>query len=872
MRTTRYILALLSATAVLSSCIEENFENTIKVNRGDDIVFGALAGFENNAPDTKTIYTGQYYYLDANGNASEEGANGARRFETVHWKANDKVLIHCDQGEQTAHYNVVTGDATGSALERMQLQGVANNAIQWNDITENDHNFYAVYPSPYQFSAPVEDNQLIAASDYQDRIKVNNGILECYLPASQAPTSISVIDGVTVAEPNMDIAYMIARNTVEANPDAKVPTSVELNFRPIVTALEITMTFPSLDGDHVYEQDGNEYQVTGYDDILISNVQISSRDNSPIVGSFSMDLNAYTHNQTTDGYPEVEFDATSIENSSVSVQMWDADGQPTRITSGGSLKFTVFLLPTVIENNLKISVIASGIFKSADLDIKIEAHKKQYINNIVLPATPQAEGIEITAQGSNWVSQLDPATYLGGLSIPATANSFSYAYPGGSGSSGDSATGNNIDEDSKAVRNNFMTQTISFENQWNLGVRCFELVTERYNSTTNTPDDTRNLGGQNLKCNGQSLGITVEEAFDKILAKVLASPGEFAMIIMTYQPEGGSGKASRDPVEYMYDLGLFYDKYEYEGKSLKELTCVYQPGLRVADLKNTPVMIVVRPSQEGEDDPDTVEQANAGSRNMLVVKGWGSLPDKWYKRGYLTKLYEGLGGDTGTELYTDNIHTDLPAMEEWIYGTRRYYSSGSFRDLDGERRTDSRPAKGTPRFDYVSDQGFNVWAQEWRRVHTDNTAVTDRYTEYAGGFLGWGARSDKWIPSYEEKQKDIEDCIIRAIASEANRVYFNSLDGFYITTAQNSYDQYWRGNEGNIGSYAQHINDWFYPVLQQYSAADVTGPLGVIIMDRVSNEQGSAGQLLPQTIIQNNFMFNVPKDPSLSVINGGDAI
>ena len=87
-----------------------------------------------------------------------------------------------------------------------------------------------------------------------------------------------------------------------------------------------------------------------------------------------------------------------------------------------------------------------------------------------------------------------------------------------------------------------------------------------------------------------------------------------------------------------------------------------------------------------------------------------------------------------------------------------------------------------------------------------------------------------------------------------------------------SCDYYWRGNMGDIGGYATDINEWFYPVLQQYSAADVTGPLGVIIMDRVSNVQGSAGQLLPQTIIQNNFMFNVPKDPSLTVINGGDAI
>lgn len=862
MKTTRHILALLSATAVLSSCIEENFENTIKVNRGDDIVFGALAGFENNAHGTKTIYTGDYYYIDTEGNVSETGSTGARKFEKVHWKANDKVLIHCDQGEQTAHYNVVTGNAAGSELERMQLQGVANNAIQWNDITKNDHNFYAVYPSPYQFSAPVEDNQLIAASDYQDRIKVNNGILECYLPASQAPTSISVKDGVTVAEPNMDLAYMIAKNTVEANQDAKVPTSVELNFRPIVTALEITMTFPSFDGNFTYTgEDGQAHTVTGYNDIQLTNIQISSRDNSPIVGSFSMDLNDYTHNENEDGYPEVEFDATSTENSSVSVQMWGTDGKPTSITTGGSIRFTVFLLPTVIENNLKISVMANGVIKAADLGMTIVAHKKQYITDIVLPATPKVEGVQ--AQGSNWVSQLDPATYLGGLSIPATANSFSYNY-------GRSAS--TLSQNATNVNNNYMTQRLSFDNQWNLGVRCFELVSDRCGIEDN---GTGNLGSQDLRCNNQPLGLTVEDAFNRIIDKVLATPGEFAMVIMTYQPRGG-GNAERNPQYYMDVLKKFYDNYTHEdsGRTLADLTCVYQPGLRVADLKDTPIMIVARPSQEGEDAPSNVNAAQAPGYNILTVKGWGSLVDKWYKRGYKTQLYKGSSSSTGGYgNKVDLLYTNLEAMEDYIYGTEGNGTNDFPKDENGVEK--SRPAKGSPCFDYTSDQGFKVWAQEWRRISNTDTPFTYTSTEFQWNgiipSLVTTTHYVRWFESLSEKKQDITDCLIKSIASEANRVYFNSLDGFYIINDDDSYSYYWRGNMGNIGDYATDINTWFYPVLQQYSAADVTGPLGVIILDRVAND-GSAGELLPQTIIQNNFMFSVPKDPSLAVINGGDAI
>lgn len=841
MKTTRHILALLSATAVLSSCIEENFENTIKVNRGDEIVFGALAGFENNAPDTKTIYTGDYYYIGADGKVSENASTGARKFEIVHWKANDKVLIHCDQGEQTAHYVVSTGNATGSGLERIQLQGVANNAIQWNDITKNDHNFYAVYPSPYQFSAPVEDNQLIAASGYQNRIKVNNGFLECYLPSSQAPISIREKDGLIVAEPNMDFAYMIARNRIQANQDAQVPTSVELNFRPIVTALEITMTFPSFDGNFQYTgEDGKQYTVTGYNDIQLTNVQISSRDNSPIVGSFSMNLNDYTHNESADGYPEVTYDKTSIENSFVSVQMWDADGKPTTITSGGSIKFTVFLLPTVIEDNLKISVMANGVIKSADLGMTIEAHKKQYITNLVLPATPTVEGVK--AEGSNWVSQLDPATFLGGLSIPGTANSFSNNY----------STASDADY--------YKTQTISFEDQWNLGVRCFELVTDRCGTETSAGSADDDFANQSLRCNNKPLGLTVKEAFDLIIEKVLSKKGEFAMIIMTYQPRGyynNRQMADRDPVAYMNELKEFYTSYRYKETeiSLEDLTTIYRPGLQVGELKDKPIMLVARPSQEGEDKATDIDAASAEGYKILTVKGWGSLTDKWPKRGYVDSkgnevmMFKGRKTDSSGQ-YGDAYDLQRPdatAVEDWIFG-------GS-NTPEGDM-----PGISSPNFTYPSDQGFSVWAQEWRRI----AESAQTYSYQFGGIFGLGATrvTANWRESYTEKKSNIEDCLKKSIAQEGNRVYFNSLDGFYIINDGLSCGYYWRGNMGNIGGYASDINEWFFPILQQYSAADVTGPLGVIIMDRVSNVPGSAGQLLLQTIYQNNFMFNIPKDPN----------
>lgn len=819
---------------MFAGCVEENLEETIKVKEGDEIIFGARAGYENNDPSTKTIYKGTTYQV------------GDKTLEAVHWMPGDKVMIYCDQGNQTAHYQV-TATGTGSnteaetSLQKMQLHGVGNNGVQWKNIKENDHTFYAVYPSPYQFSTPNVESGLLEASNYQERITGDGTKLNCYLPVSQAPSRIEETANGYIAHPNMNYAYMIAKQVVEANANGEVPAGVDLDFRPIVTALEVTMTFPE---DYSYEDEsGNDIDVT-YSDLTISNVRLETTDGSPIVGPFSLDLADYEYRDTEVTYPDVTIPQSAEALNTVGVQLYrDVNGVPTPLTIGTNqtLTFTVFMLPTEIDN-LKIYVD----LKSGSLgNLKIEAHKKQFLVNLVLPAT-SSETQTSTTTGSNWITQLPEDVLIEGLSIPGTANSFSYIY-----NSGD------VDEDANNVtteQNNYMTQTLSFDKQWDMGIRCFELVTARayeekivggsgawYDPYEYEYTEAETLAGADLRCNNQPLStMTVDDAIVKLWNKVEGTT-EFAMVILTYQPTGNSSHPDpvryRDAVKYMTQVKNYYNKLVERGYKL----VLYKPGLTIEECYGS-LLIIAKPSQEGEDSATAVNNA-VGTGNILTIKGWGTLVDKWNKRGYPTKLFEGLGGTLGNELYTDNINTELPAMEEWIYGTRRYYSWGSFRDLNGPRRTDSRPNKGTPQFEYNSDQGYKVWAQEWRRVHTDATDVADKYVTTSS--------NDQWVVSYKEKQDDIIDCVKRSIANENDRVYFNSLDGFYITNVQDSYDQYWRGNMGNIGKYAEHINSWFYPELLRYSAADVTGPLGVIILDRVADT--GAGSLIPEVIYMNNW-------------------
>ena len=74
---------------------------------------------------------------------------------------------------------------------------------------------------------------------------------------------------------------------------------------------------------------------------------------------------------------------------------------------------------------------------------------------------------------NQWMGGLNDNVYISQLSIPGTANTFSYKY-----------TGSNPDW--------YQAQTAEFEEQWNSGIRCFELK---------CPETTGDLGDVVLQCN-----------------------------------------------------------------------------------------------------------------------------------------------------------------------------------------------------------------------------------------------------------------------------------------------------------------------------------------------------------------------------------
>ena len=70
MRNKKYFWTLLCVSLVsFTGCIEENFENVFPAVRGNEVVFGARAGFESSGLDTRTVYSGETY--KANGKIYE---------------------------------------------------------------------------------------------------------------------------------------------------------------------------------------------------------------------------------------------------------------------------------------------------------------------------------------------------------------------------------------------------------------------------------------------------------------------------------------------------------------------------------------------------------------------------------------------------------------------------------------------------------------------------------------------------------------------------------------------------------------------------------------------------------------------------------
>ena len=761
---------LLGITALVAGCSDDLVESKVVRHQGEDIVFGARAGFENANPNIRTIYTDEYY---------EEGG---KKYEGVNWVTSEDIIrIYCAQavnpaegGAKYADYKVTNDPSTDhqlksyATLERYNPAG----ALQWgaNDVT---HEFYAVYPAPVMFNG----NDAAQVSIEANKVKG-------FMPVSQTPKSIeATADGGYEAKPDMRYAFMTSRQQVLPNQGG----NIDFSFQSIATAVEVSLTAPET----------QEYYLT---DISLSTSDV----NVHLCGDFEADLD----NVGSDGYPVCQETSGGDATNQVTVSLYNGN-VPLNLKAGKTLKVTFFVLPVATVGDLSLTITTTAGSKTLSLNgndqnVQLKAHMKHLVRGITLPTN---------YEGYNWVSRIPDNVILSQLSIPGTSSSYSYRY-----------TGSNTDW--------YKAQTVGIDAQWNSGVRCFEFVSDH---------DASNLGRTNITCNGQSMGVTVLAALQDLEARVKANPSEFAMVIFAYQPND-----RRYPETYMTALNALYDSW---GGSAK--TALFRPGMTVGEVRGK-LLFVARPTSKGEDS--NYDGLSAGNRNILIINGWGSLKDKWQNRGYAVDNMWSASSPT------TSMEANLVKQKSQEGGMPDDYTPSDFTIL----------AKGEANFTYTTNQNYNAWCQEWARVSPESKVYSDSYET---GGLWWKTYYKLgvyWPESYSEKLQDAKATFERAIDDKENAssVYFNSLSGYMIDSKiQNSYSPFmsgyegWGGNrinwngggrEGDISKLATRLNGDFYSFV--LSKGDgITGPMGVILMDRVDNGGGSS--YLPNVIIANNFKF-----------------
>lgn len=809
---------------LFASCTnDEIINNVTPAEDGSDVIFGARAGFENGKPNSRTEYSGVEYTY-----------NG-KSYERIDWVFDtDKVEIYCPQGANTknSHYYVrnasidpdnKTPDANTetdhlndySYLERISTEG----SIHWNG--DGVHDFYAMYPSSMMFTENPDKT-------LETGVYLNNTTVTGVVPFSQQPLNVSDVtsNGNYVAKPNMDYAYMVAKSRA-----TREEGSVDLTFVPIVTAVEMTLQYPE----------------NGTSAIYIGEIQVTS--SKPITGKFTADLAGWN---PAKGYPTCTNDANNvIETIQITTRIKNGNTyEPVKLEKGNTLTFTVFLLPGSNVEDLTVRLSDTGAgYASKKMTFTgtniIKKNVKNIVTGVNLPAP-------LTVNASNWMVRIDDDGKMGRLSLPGTGNSFSY-----------------LSEEDEYYK----SQLISFADQWNLGVRAFEITTDRPSEGTTT------LGNQPVMCNAKAVtGLNVRGAFNLILdtddddnpTDGLIGPKstETAMIILTYQP-GGDNAPDRDPSVFMQSLNVLYDELV---TAYGDRFVLYSPNLTMKDARGK-VMIVTRPTQLDEDDKTSRSNAltAVGTRKILVVDGCGTGKDKWGRRGY------NVNGILAADI--KECKTGAPLFEPYLIG---YYEPGFLNFSNNVEKTSwadwsNDISKVGANYSYITQLGYSIWFQEWARV-----VESDLKIQLSGGYP-FGSKSLKfcncyWRESYKEKKTAVFDTFDMAISDtyKDSYVFINSLCGYFVdSNERSSYSPYmdepetginfdsWviGGQIGRIGDLAKILNKDFYSHVLESGMENITGPTGVVLMERVSKNASDGGShYLPGTIIANNFKYGSASD------------
>ena len=881
----KYIFAIFSVCAALlfAGCSENlEFEDVLPVEKhyGEEVKFGSSASYNvkgGTKNGTRTVYGGYENITDGK--------------EPVYWTQGDAVRIYCPQASyNTADYNV---DVTGNNTITTSLSRRGDSALQWGN-PNSEHTFYAMYPAP---SATETGKDLNGVSTITGTI-----------PAIQAPIKYEKKNGYDhVFAPDMNYAYMVAKTVVPV--PNNIGENVYLRFMPIATALEITLRNAS----------GRT--------LNLNSVVLSSKNNG-VAGSFTanletIELSAEGSVKYGKGYPETAIIGNTTNSITVPfVQNAGEGSNSLEVKLGESVTFTVFMLPTADITDLQIRINGSedgnDVFKTGTFNgVTIEKKKKTYLRNLSISATYYTD-----AEWFKAIYENAPNTKMQTLSIPAA---------GGAGSGYTTAGNYNVED-------NLRQQNYDIPTLWNLGIRCFEFAVDIASG-----GESGLLGQQYLLSGGSSCGITLGDAVTDVVNQLVANPHEFAMVILTYQNTGGWGgmeNIGRDPAMFMKQANAFWTKMQAgllarnEGKpELQHInTALYSPSMTATDAHGK-LFCIVRPTSIYQDYGSVLKQTtgsgSAGTNSvetkplptmaaphehMMIIQGWGALKDKWQQRGYsnFSVRKTNTNGSDGKPGRPFDVSTmTVSRYREYIIAGSWVYKLNGDVPLESDYTITTSNLTADFSYDILTTTGNTTngaWVQEWARVSNLNEVYwhgfapgvnKDNFVSEAG--YDTECKTAYWAPSYAEKITRINETLEKAIGRQATdtTVYINSLCGYYIDpniessylplvlTDRNIKDKNavlsvtsaTAGMAGNIQDFAHDINKSFNGKLQELSASNNVGPMGIIMMDRVGEilkDGDESSKLIPQIIIANNFTFTWNDATSVEVpgssYNPGDVL
>ena len=459
----KYFTLLLMGIVVVSCSDDDLVDGARKTyHSGDAIEFGVSASVpagNENSKNSRTIYGD--HSVDANGDGKI----------AINWVKNDLLDIACPQASvtQLATYGIPEVGDNSSQAKGLQLVSPAA-GLRWNG--EGDHDFYGIYPSKAVFDDKVKyPETMVEKPSFELSITESGKKAVGFLPLNyiaKVHTTGKTADGkntVYTISPNMDYAFMVAKNTT--NLTAVNTAGLALEFQPLATALSFEIKANLVHGGNSDEKS----------DILLDHIELISKKNN-LSGQFEYDFQ-------TGKLKNTSTDSRNHMNMYLNYKGMDVAKQGIKLKNGDVCKVNFFMMPDGDLNpkdlQVRIWFIVGGKYQRqrvATLGKEIKMRHMYVYKNFQLPK------ISVDITGSTWFSAVEDEALMNQVSMICAGNAFSSA---------------------ERIPWVNREQVLDYKKLWDYGVRAFEFVTQSCriaegSAQTSNDYPKEGLGGEHFVC------------------------------------------------------------------------------------------------------------------------------------------------------------------------------------------------------------------------------------------------------------------------------------------------------------------------------------------------------------------------------------